>query len=302
MDFKKINYIERNTKEVLIENVPGEKYLKFLYYNPFGVLPLEGVVKRKFLSSYYGKLMDKESSKEKIVSFIEEHNINMEESLLPVEEFSSFNDFFVRKLKKGTRKINENDDVLVTPADGKIFILENISTDTKFFLKGDEFSFEEFFQDKKLGEKYLGGTMIIVRLAPVDYHRFHFPASGEISSSKLIDGWYYSVSTHAIRKNFRIFCENKREYSILKTENFKDICIAEIGATMVGGIVQTYAPNTKVIKGEEKGYFHFGGSTVIMILEKNAEVAFDLDLIENSKKGIETKVYMGERIGVKKKV
>ena len=140
--------------------------------------------------------------------------------------------------------------------------------------------------------------MVIVRLAPADYHRFHFPADGKISMSRKIEGYYYSVSPHAIRQNFRIFCENKREYSILSTEKFGDICIAEIGATMVGGIKQTYEPDTFVKKGDEKGYFYFGGSTVIMFLEKD-RVEIDRDILENSINGIETKVFMGEGIGKK---
>ena len=139
--------------------------------------------------------------------------------------------------------------------------------------------------------------MIITRLAPVDYHRLHFPTSGIIEESKKIEGYYYSVSTHAIRKNFRIFCENKREYSILKSDDFGNVIIVEIAATMVGGIKQTYIPNTRVKKGEEKGYFYFGGSTTILLFEKD-KIKLDIDLIENTKKGLETKVYMGEKIGI----
>ena len=152
-------------------------------------------------------------------------------------------------------------------------------------------------RDKNLAKKYEDGIFVIIRLAPVDYHRFHFPADGIIEDSHLINGDYYSVSTHAIRRNFRIFCENKREYSILKTQKFGDIVMIEVGATMVGGIKQTYKPNSFVKKGQEKGYFYFGGSTCILVFEKG-KVKLDKDLIENTKKGIETKVYMGEKIGV----
>ena len=135
-------------------------------------------------------------------------------------------------------------------------------------VKGDKFSLEEFFRDKELAKKYEDGVFVIIKLAPVDYHRFHFPADGNISESKLIDGWYYSVSTHAVKQNFRIFCENKREYSILKTEKFGDIAMFEVGATMVGEITQTYKANSFVNKGDEKGYFYFGGSTCILVLKR----------------------------------
>lgn len=297
MEFKKIEYIERKTGEIKVEKVPGEKYLKFLYYNPLGELPLNLVVKKKFLTEYYGREMDKPESVKKIPSFIKEADINIGEAKKKVEEFTSFNDFFYRELKDGARTVDTREEVLASPADGKILAFENLDKEKEFYIKGDKFTLEEFFADKELAEKYRDGIFMIIRLAPIDYHRFHFPTDGKISESKLVDGAYYSVSTHAIRKNFRILCENKREYSILKTERFGDIAMFEVGATMVGGIKQSYQPNTFVKKGEEKGYFYFGGSTCVLVFEKG-KVKIDSDLLENTKKGIETKVYMGEKIGV----
>ena len=297
MEFSKIKYIERKTGEIKVEKVPGEKYLKFLYYNPLGELPLNLVVKKKFLTDYYGKQMDKPESVKKIPGFIVEADINISEAKKKVEEFTSFNDFFYRELKEGARVIDYNENHLVSPADGKILVFENLDKEKEFYIKGDRFTLEEFFADKELAEKYRDGVFMIIRLAPIDYHRFHFPADGNISESKLVDGVYYSVSTHAIKKNFRILCENKREYSILKTEKFGDIAMFEVGATMVGGIKQSYLPNSDVKKGEEKGYFYFGGSTCVLVFEKG-KVVIDRDLVENTEKGIETKVYMGEKIGV----
>lgn len=296
MKFEKINYRDRKTGEIKQEKVPGENYLKFLYYNPLGKLTLESIVKRKFLSSLYGRIMDKKKSCEKIQNFVKNNNINMEESVKNIEEFQSFNDFFVRRLKEGARKVSETKDDLSSPADGKILAYENIEKKDQFFLKGSKFSLGGFLRDDKLAQKFQGGTFIIVRLAPSDYHRFHFPVSGKISGSKKIEGYYYSVSTHAIKKNFMIFCENKREYSILDTKEFGEILLSEIGATMVGGIKQTYISNTFVKKGDEKGYFYFGGSTCIMLFEKG-KVKIDKDIVENTLQGVETKVYMGEKIG-----
>lgn len=297
MEFKKIEYIERKTGEIKVEKVPGEKYLKFLYYNPLGELPLNLVVKKKFLTEYYGKKMDKPESVKKIPSFIEQADINIAEAKKRVEEFKSFNDFFYRELKEGARTVDYRENVLASPADGKILVFENLDIEKEFYIKGDKFTLEEFFADKELANKYKNGVFMIIRLAPIDYHRFHFPVDGEISESKLIDGVYYSVSTHAIKKNFRILCENKREYSILKTEKFGDIAMFEVGATMVGGIKQSYKSNSYVKKGEEKGYFYFGGSTCVLVFERG-KVKIDEDLLENTKKGIETKVYMGEKIGI----
>lgn len=300
MKFEKIKYIERKTGEIKEEKVMGEGALKFLYYNPFGSLLLNTVVKRKFLSEIYGKKMNKPESKMKIAGFIKEMNIDMNDYARDINEYKSFNDFFYRELKTGARTIDRTESVLVSPADGKILAYENLKEKDKFFVKGSEFTLEEFFSDKELAKKYEDGTFVIVRLAPADYHRFHFPAAGKISETKKIKGYYYSVSTHAIKRNFRIFCENKREYAILSTKKFGDIAMIDVGATMVGSIVQTYKENSFVEKGDEKGYFLFGGSTCILVFEKD-KIQVDEDIIENTKNGMETRIYMGEKIAHEKK-
>lgn len=300
MKFEKIKYIERKTGEIKEEKVMGEGALKFLYYNPFGFLLLNTVVKRKFLSEIYGKKMNKPESKMKIAGFIKEMNIDMNDYARDINEYKSFNDFFYRELKTGARTIDRTENVLVSPADGKILAYENLKEKDKFFVKGSEFTLEEFFSDKELAKKYEDGTFVIVRLAPADYHRFHFPTAGKISETKKIKGYYYSVSTHAIKRNFRIFCENKREYAILSTKQFGDIAMIDVGATMVGSIVQTYKENSFVEKGDEKGYFLFGGSTCILVFEKD-KIQIDEDIIENTKNGIETRIYMGEKIAHEKK-
>lgn len=293
MKLDKIEYIDRKTNKMLVENVPGEKFLKFLYHNPFGKLPLELLVKRKCLSSFYGKLMDQKKSINKIEDFVRNNHINMNESQKKVGEFISFNDFFYRKLKPNARKI---EDGLVSPADGKAIGFEKINDWDNFFVKGSEFCLKKYLNNKELWEKYRGGSMIVVRLAPADYHRYHFPAKGKIGRRNKIDGYYYSVSPYAIKDNFGVFCENKRELTTLETSEYGDVLISEIGATMVGGIEQTYTPNTDVKKGEEKGYFTFGGSSVLLLFEKG-KVMIDDDILKNTKNGYETKVYMGEKIG-----
>ena len=293
MKLNKIKYIDRKTNKILIENVPGEGFLKFLYHNPFGKLPLELLVKRKCLSSFYGKMMDKKNSVDKIYDFVKNNHINMNESAKKIEDFISFNDFFYRKLKPNTRKI---EDGVASPADGKIIGFEYIDDWDNFFVKGTEFSLDKYLNNQKLLEKYKDGSMVVVRLAPADYHRYHFPLSGKIGIRNKIDGYYYSVSPYAIKDNFGVFCENKRELTILETCDYGDVIISEIGATMVGGIEQTYVPNTMVQKGEEKGFFKFGGSSVLLLFEKG-KIKIDLDILSNTKNGYETKVCMGEKIG-----
>ena len=137
--------------------------------------------------------------------------------------------------------------------------------------------------------------MAIIRLAPADYHRYHFPASGIASASVPVKGHYFSVSPLALKGSLKILCENYREFCTLSTADYGDILITDVGATMVGSITQTYKAETEVKKGDEKGYFSFGGSTLVLLFEKD-KVVFDKDLILNTKNRFETSVKMGENI------
>lgn len=294
-----IIYVDRKSGEKVKENVPGEKWLKWLYYNPFGKLATSILVKRKFLSSYYGSTMDKEESKDKIKDFVDNFNINMDESLESIDSFKTFNEFFYRKLTADARKIDDGDDSIVSPADGKIIAFPDINKLDNFFIKGSEFNLKQFLNDNDLFKKYKDGAMAIIRLAPADYHRYHFPAAGTPSIAKLIDGDYYSVSPYAVKDNIRFLYENKRVITDLEINQNINIAIIEVGATMVGGIEQTYKPGAPIKKGDEKGYFKFGGSTVVLIFPKDT-VVFDEDLLENSNNSLETKIMMGEKIGILK--
>lgn len=290
-----INYIDRKTGKIQTETPPGEGFLKFLYQNPLGKLALKAFVKKKFLSSYYGRLMSKPSSTKKIHSFVTQLNIDMSESVKPISKFTSFNDFFYRKLKPEARPINNG---LVSPGDGKLLAFKAVAEVNTFFIKGQEFTLKSFFQNEKLAIKYRNFSLVILRLAPNDYHRFHFPYSGKTTKSTQIKGDYFSVSPYALAKNFtRVFCENKREHTTLITEDKGDILLSPIGATMVGSIINTYSPNSKINKGDEMGYFAFGGSTILMLVD-NTQFKIDDDLLQNTKNGMETFVKMGETIGL----
>ena len=292
---KPIQYYERESSQLKTEKVAGEKWLVWLYYNPVGKATLWTLAKRKLVSSLYGNLMDRASSAEKIRPFIEDFNIDM--SIAQNQHFNNFNDFFTRKLRKDARPIDTGSRIVVSPADGKILAYADISN-SWFFIKGYRFDVYSFLDNPVLAKKYRNGSLLIIRLAPMDYHRFHFPLSGNISQAKKINGDYYSVNPFALRKNAEIFCLNKREYSILTNPLFGDVIMCEVGATMVGSIIQTYK-GTVAQKGDEKGYFKFGGSTMVLLFEKD-KIHIDPDLLINTSKGYETSVKMGERIGEKK--
>jgi len=293
-----IKYYNRKNKSYDIEKVAGDKYLNWIYSSPIGMKLLELVVKKKLFSGVYGWYVDRKSSKKKINSFIREFNLDSSSFEKDTKDFQSFNDFFYRKLKKEARPIDMESNALISLGDGKLLAYENIDLDKLVQVKGFTYSLKELIQDDYAASKYEGGTCLILRLCPTDYHRFHFVDSGICSKEVKIKGAYYSVNPIALDKVQKLFCENKREWSILHSDNFKDVLYVEVGATCVGSIIQSYKPDKRVQKGEEKGYFKFGGSTVILFFEPNA-IKIDDEIIKQTNIGYETYVLMGEKIGNK---
>jgi phosphatidylserine decarboxylase len=288
-----IIYINRKTGQKETEIVKGPKTMNYIYNKRVGQFGLRLLFKRKIFSSYGGWVMNKDKSTKKIDEFLKVNNLDMSQFVVPEGGYKNFNDFFYRKLQPNKRPIGND---LVSPADGKVVAFKTIGCCIDFYVKDCTFNLITFLKDKELAEKYEGGSMMVIRLAPADYHRFHFPANGIPSETKKIKGYYYSVSPIALKQNMRIFLENKREYSTLKTKEYGDILLCDVGATLTGSIIQTYTENQPVKKGEEKGHFAFGGSTVVVLFEKG-KITIDADLLENTQKGFETTVEMGETIG-----
>lgn len=289
-----IKFINRSDKSIEIERPPGEELLNFLYHNPFGEKLILPIAKQKFISKWYGKVMDKPSSKKRIEPFVKSLNIDMTEAQKNIDEFESFNDFFYRKLKPGVRTIENG---LVSPGDGKILAFENISEINTFFVKGKKFTLKEFLLNDELSEEHANSSMVILRLAPNDYHRYHFPYDGIPTQPEKIDGVYYSVSPISLNKKFtEVFSQNKKEICKLRTTDRGEILIIPVGATMVGSLNSTFESDSLVKKGEEMGYFAFGGSSVVLLFNSNS-FELDTDLIENTKNKLETYVKMGEKIG-----
>ena len=294
-DMTVINYKQRRTDKLIEEKVPGSGMLLWFYGTILGKATLNLLIKRKLVSSVGGWFMNSTLSQSRIQPFIDKYKIDLSEyQVNESSSFKTFNDFFYRKINPEKRPIGDG---LVSPADGKLLAFQTIKEAGDFFVKGSSFNLNTFLQDRDLARKYDGGAMIIVRLAPTDYHRFHFPVDGVVSKTELINGNYFSVSPLALKKSLEIFCQNKRTYCIQSSDEFGDVLISDVGATMVGSIVQTYEPNKEYSKGDEKGYFEFGGSTLVVLIEKD-KVKLSSDLIANSKMGFETEVKMGETIGL----
>ncbi len=290
-----IRYVDRATGKIKTEQVEAGGWLFWLYNNPVGELSLNAVIKRKFASEWYGKLMDKPSSVSKIAPFVKKYHINLSD--FQKKKYTSFNDFFTRKLKPEARKVDTNKKVVVSPGDGKIQAWENIGYQY-FIVKGYRMNLPDFLRNDSLARVYADGSLVLLRLSPADYHRFHFPVSGRLSPMVKIKGDYYSVNPMALRQDIRIFCENKREYQMIESKKFGPVLMSEIGATFVGSIIQDHQGD-RAIKGGEAGYFKFGGSSIILLFRKG-KITIDADLLRNTRNHLETQVRMGEHIAVAK--
>lgn len=293
-----IKFYDRKSKKYEEEKVAGAKYVNWCYESPVGRGLTELLVKRKLVSKVYGKYCDTKFSKSKIDSFINDFNIDMNISVKKTDDFTSFNDFFIRNLTPDARPIDMNPSILTSPGDGRLFAYNNISMDKLVQVKGLTYSLSELIGDDKIASEYNGGVCLILRLCPTDYHRFHFVDNGIPLKSKFIDGSYYSVNPVALERIPKLYCQNKREWSIFKSESFGDIIHVEVGATCVGTIIQSYVPSERVTKGQEKGYFKFGGSTTILFFKKNT-INIDEDILVQTDLGFECKVLLGETIGRK---
>jgi phosphatidylserine decarboxylase len=293
-----IQVIDRNSGQLISEKIYGKKFLSFLYgKNFFSKIFLPVFSKLIFFSLFYGFLQKTKFSRHKILPFILNYHINTDELEKKVEEFSSFNDFFIRKLRPEARPINIKEEVAILPADGRYMVFENIDLVDGFYVKEKKFDLASFLQDEILAMRYQFGSMAIARLSPVDYHRFHFPFDCFAQEPKLINGYLYSVNPIAIKKNINIFSENKRVITILKTRAFGEVLYIEVGATNVGTIHQTFLPENFYKKGEEKGYFSLGGSSIVLLFQEK-RIKFDRDLVRNSEKKVETRAFFGQSLGL----
>lgn len=295
-DPEAIEYFDRRTRQYESEQVYGEKFLRWTYGTALGRLALHGFVKRALFSRWYGKRMSDPASRAKVIPFIQDYRLDVGEFAAAPESYRTFNEFFHRKLKPEARPIDPAETSVVFPADGRHLGFQNISQMDGVFVKGQVFGLEDLLQDRQLAGKYAEGSMVLSRLCPVDYHRFHFPAAGKASGARLINGPLYSVNPIALRRNIRIFVENKRYVSKLETAAFGTILMIEVGATCVGKVAYTYKAGSEVSKGGEKGYFLFGGSSTITLFEPGA-VELAEDLRSCSGRGIELYARMGDCLG-----
>lgn len=288
-----IRFVDRRTGQLVEEVVYSRGIMAFMYDHFLGRL-LARVFIRRWFSRLYGLYLDSRLSRGKIGRFIAELSLDTSEQTRPVDDYESFNAFFARSLKPEARPLDPDPAAYLSGCDART--LAFATAPTSFPIKGQEVDLAGFLGDRQLADRLAGGAVIVYRLCPSDYHRFHFPDAGRAGPARRIPGRYHSVSPYALEKGIPVFLENVREVSVLESESFGVVAIVEVGAIGVGGIVQTYEPDQPVARGAEKGYFEFGGSTVVHVVEAG-RLELDRDLLEATAAGYETLVLMGSSIG-----
>ena len=291
-----IIYYDRYHGITCQEKVYGDKALRWTYGTLAGKMSLHALVKRAWFSKWYGWRMDQPATREKIDPFIQEYDLDANEFVRSPDQFANFNEFFYRKLKPDARPIDSHHESVVCPADGRHLCVPDLSKCDGLFVKGEMFDLADLLRDVELTERFRDGSLLLSRLCPVDYHRFHFSVGGTPGQTRLINGPLYSVNPIALCQNIRILATNKRTLTILESDLCGQVLILEIGATCVGSIHQTYQAGVSVAKGAEKGYFRFGGSSTITIFEAG-KIQFADDLVEQSRQHRELYAKVGDRLG-----
>ena len=277
-------------REGLREVQETSKFLNFLYKNQYGRLVMK-IFTSPFISKIVGIFMDSPLSVFMIKKFIRENNINMED--YQDEKYKSFNEFFTRRIRVDRRSIDMNPTNLIAPCDAKLTV-HKIDHESKFRIKNSDYTIDDLLNGDDISEKYVGGQALIFRLTVDDYHRYCYIDSGTKGYNKKIKGELHTVKPIAFY-DYPVFTRNSREYTILHTENFGNVVQIEVGAMMVGRISNNHEAG-EIRRGQEKGKFEFGGSTIVLLFEKD-RVIIDQDIINNSLAHMETKVKIGEKIG-----
>jgi phosphatidylserine decarboxylase len=296
-----VRFYNRYSSRVEKEKVYGDKLVNWLYDTPHGRI-LSPLLAFGPLSSIYGRWQDHALSARSITPFVKAFDINMDEFLPedgagPERPYSTFNNFFVRRFKEGARSFVDEQGSMPAPAEARYFGFLDGQAPKSFPVKGKFLDPVELLQKHQWDDTFRNGPALIARLCPVDYHRFHFPDEGQVLDQHSVAGALHSVNPVALKSRPEVFITNERRVTILQTRNFGKLAYIEVGAMCVGKIVQTFEGKS-FKRGQEKGLFLFGGSTVILLGEKGVWVPSQ-DITENTKKGLETYVKLGHPVARK---
>ncbi len=287
---------DRKLASTTIEKVPAGALLKWLYsplpYKGLGWL-LHG---QSLASKMLGFMARTRFSRQRIGKFAEKYQIDLAECGQPIGQYPSFNHFFIRRLQPETRPWDPDPQKMASPADCRALFFNAMEKNFRCRIKGVEFNLAELLgADDEHCRQLAGGSIMIARLAPVDCHRFFFPADGRRLAWRSLPGRYDSVHPFALRRRPAILARNSRCASILELPHFGRAAMVEVGAFAVADIVQAHKPR-EFAKMQEKGFFNLGGSTIVLIVQPG-KVAWDADLLEHSARGTEVRLRYGETVG-----
>jgi phosphatidylserine decarboxylase len=303
MSSNEIKYFNRTTQSIETELVYGDGAIKFIYDNSFGKI-LAPVIASRPISQLYGCYQDWSISKNKVSPFVEKFNIDLsiyKAGSITAENkensYKTFNEFFIREFEANKRDFVSDDNKMPAFSEARYFGHEKIDNDVKIPVKGKLLKSNDLLGGSKWSKTFEGGPLLVARLCPVDYHRYHYPLSGDTLDSFQIKGQYHSVNPLALKSKPEIFIINERRASILETEKFGKLAYIEVGAAMVGKIIQSHDEAAPHNKGDEKGYFLFGGSTVILLGEKGKWSPSE-DILRNTNDGVETYLHLGDEVAL----
>lgn len=278
---------DRRQKKYIKENEYKGEILKFLYRTKVGRILLATVVARPYFSKLVGLYKRSKLSKHEIQPFVEKYKIDTAE--YDLKKMRSFNDFFIRKRKVSCDDAKIND--LLAIADAKLLVYD-VTDDLRLDVKNSSYTVEEILGDKKLADRFCGGKCLVYRLTVDDYHRYHFFDKGIIKNSYKIKGELHTV--RPIASKYKVFSRNCREITVMKTDNFGEVVQVEVGATLVG-CIKNHDVGCVFNRLQEKGHFEYGGSTILLFMKN--KVVFEEDIVACSKRNVEVKVRIGEKIG-----
>lgn len=282
--------IKNRKGEIIVTNKKQNKLLKLLYGSVGGRIMLK-LLTAPALSRAAGRFMDSRLSKPLIKRFIRSSGIDTSQYVM--YNFPSYNAFFTRSVKPEMRPVDMTPQHLISPCDSKLSVYR-IDRKSIFRIKGSRYRISDLIDHKFLADRFNGGLCLIFRLEVDDYHRYCYIDSGVKTGNTFIEGVLHTVNPIALEK-YNIYKRNSREYTLIHTDNFGDVIQVEVGAMMVGRICN-HDEAGPVKRGQEKGMFEFGGSTIVVLLEKG-KASIDKDILKNSSEGYETIVKYGEKIG-----
>lgn len=281
--------IKDRNGEIVVTNEKQNILLKKLYGTVCGRVILKALT-APAVSKVAGAFMDSRLSVPLIKRFIKSSGIDTSQYVM--KKFRSYNEFFTRRVKRGMRPIDRMPSHFISPCDSKLTVYK-IGKSSVFRIKGSRYRVSDLIQNDFLAKRYEGGYCMIFRLEVDDYHRYCYIDSGTKTENTFINGELHTVNPIAL-EHYNIYKRNCREYTVLHTENFGDVVQVEVGAMMVGRIVNRHGA-AEVVRGEEKGKFEFGGSTIVLLVQEDM-IRIDDDILRNSAESIETVVKYGEKV------